>query len=160
MHTANATYLKSHLLRSVAVLIAAAASVGAAQAQTQTIATPPNVNAINLVNPFTTLLGSPTINQNFTTAISINNNSTAAQRAQSIIDNTITTDNGVVLSDALGSKMSAIWNGVNSQAANGTTTTFSNNLLQLFRQINALSQDDRERPRTGWPMDRPMAACS
>ena len=142
MHTANARYLSSHLLRSVAVLIAAAASVGAAQAQTQTIATPPNVNAINLLNPFTTLLGTGTINQNLPTAISINNNSTAAQRAQSIIDNTITTDNGVVLSDALGSKMSAIWNNVNNQAANGTTTTFSNNLLQLFRQINALSQDD------------------
>jgi subtilase-type serine protease len=142
MHTANARYLKSHLMRSVAVLIAAAASIGAAQAQTQTIATPPNVNAISLLNPFTTLLGTATINQNFTNAISINNNSTAAQRAQSIVDNTITTDNGVVLSDALGSKMSAIWNNVNSQAANGTTTTFSNNLLQLFRQINAVSQDD------------------
>jgi subtilase-type serine protease len=143
MHTAHARYLRSHLLGSVAVLIAAAASIGAAQAQTQTIATPPNVNAINLLNPFTRLLGTPTINQNFTNTISINTNSTAAQRAQSIIDNTITTDNGVVLSDAaLGSKMSAIWSSANSQAANGTTTTFSNNLLQLFRQINALSQDD------------------
>jgi subtilase-type serine protease len=108
MRTVNTSYLKSHLLQSVAVLIAAAASMNAAQAQTQTIATPPNVNAINLVLPF----------------------------------NTITTDNGVVLSDALGSKMSTIWNSVNSQASNGSTTTFSNNLLQLFRQINALSQDD------------------
>jgi hypothetical protein len=142
MRTVHTSYLKSHLLQSVAVLIAAAASMNAAQAQTQTIATPPNVNAINLVLPFTTLLGSTTINQNFTTAVSINNNSTAFQRGQAIIDNTITTDNGVVLSDALGSKMSTIWNSVNSQASNGSTTTFSNNLLQLFRQINALSQDD------------------
>src|SRR5437868_4660763 len=68
MRTAHAKYLKSHLLQSVAVLIAAAASMNAAQAQTQTIATPPNVNAINLVLPFSTLLGSTTINQNFTTA--------------------------------------------------------------------------------------------
>lgn len=142
MRTAHANYLRSHLLQSVAVLIAAAASIGAAQAQTQTIATPLNVNAINLVMPFTSLAGTTTINQNFTNAIAINNNSTAFQRGQAIIDNTITTDNGVVLSDALGSKMSAIWNRVNSQAANGTTTTFSNNLLQLFRQINAISQDD------------------
>ena len=142
MRTAHAKYLRSHLLQSVAVLIAAAASIGAAQAQTQTLATPLNVNAINLTLPFTQLLGTTTINQNLTTAISINNNSTAFQRGQAIIDNTITTDNGVVLSDALGSKMSAIWNGVNSQAANGATTTFSNNLLQLFRQINAISQDD------------------
>ena len=102
----------------------------------------PNVDAINLISPFSRLLGTTTINQNFNNAISINNNSSAAQRGQSIIDNTITTDNGVVLSDALGSKTSTIWNSVNSQAANGTTTTFSNNLLQLFRQINALSQDD------------------
>ncbi|MEA2924408.1 MAG: hypothetical protein QOD25_1530, partial [Alphaproteobacteria bacterium] len=142
MRSAHAKQLNSYLLQSVAVLIAAAASVGTAQAQTQTIATPPNVDAINLLKPFTTLLGSTTINQNFTNAVSINNNSTAAQRGQSIIDNTITTDNGVVLSDALGSKMSTIWNSVNSQAANGSTVTFSNNLLQLFRQINAVSQDD------------------
>jgi hypothetical protein len=106
LRTAHANYLRSHLLQSVAVLIAAAASIGAAQAQTQTIATPLNVNAINLVMPFTTLSGTTTINQNFTNAISINNNSTAFQRGQAIIDNTITTDNGVVLSDALGSKTS------------------------------------------------------
>ncbi len=142
MHTAHAKYLKSHLVHSLAVMIAAAASIGAAQAQTQTIATPPNVDAINLISPFSTLLGTTTINQNFTNVISINNNSTVAQRGQAIIDNTRTPDNGVVLSDALGSKMSAIWNRVNSQAANGTTVTFSNNLLQLFRQINALSEDD------------------
>src|SRR5262249_9331676 len=97
-NTAHANYLKSHLLQSVAVMIAAAASVGAAHAQTQTIATPPNVNVINLLNPFTTLLGTTTINQNLTNAIQINNNSTGAQRGQAIIDNTITTDNGVVLS--------------------------------------------------------------
>jgi len=142
LHTAHAKYLKSHLVHSLAVMIAAAASIGAAQAQTQTIATPPNVDAINLISPFSTLLGTTTINQNFTNVISINNNSTVAQRGQAIIDNTRTPDNGVVLSDALGSKMSAIWNRVNSQAANGTTVTFSNNLLQLFRQINALSEDD------------------
>src|SRR5262245_18503714 len=114
MHTAHAKYLKSHLLKSVAVLIAAAASIGAAQAQTQTqtLATPLNVNAINLTLPFTQLLGTTTINQNLTNAISINNIPTPFQRGQAIIDNTITTDNGVVLSDALGSKMSAIWNGV------------------------------------------------
>jgi hypothetical protein len=141
-NTAHANYLKSHLLQSVAVMIAVAGSVGTAPAQTQTIATPPNVNVINLLNPFTTLLGTTTINQNLMNAVQINNNSTAAQRGQSIIDNTITTDNGVVLSDALGSKMSTIWNGVNSQASNGTTVTLSNNLLQLFRQINAVSQDD------------------
>src|ERR1700746_1016925 len=116
MRAAQAKYLRSHLLQSVAVLIAAAASMNAAQAQTQTIATPTNVNAINLLNPFTTLLGSPTIAANFTNAVAVNNNSTVSQRNQAIIDNTITTDNGVVLSDALGSKMFTIWNRVNSQA--------------------------------------------
>ena len=52
MRAAHAKYLKSHLLQSVAVLIAAAASMSAAQAQTQTIATATNVNAINLLKPF------------------------------------------------------------------------------------------------------------
>ena len=61
MHTAHAKYLKSHLVHSLAVMIAAAASIGAAQAQTQTIATPPNVDAINLISPFSTLLGTTTI---------------------------------------------------------------------------------------------------
>jgi hypothetical protein len=142
MRTARRSYINSRLLQSVAVIVAAAASVSAARAQTQTIATPLNVEVINLLMPFSILLGTTTINQNLPTAIAINNNSTAAQRAQSIIDNTITTDNGVVLAGALGSKMSNIWNSVNSQAVNGTTVTFSNNLQQLFRQINAISQDD------------------
>lgn len=124
----------------VAVLLAT--SSHAALAQTQTIATPLNANAINLLMPFSTLLGTSTISQNLTTAISINNNSTAAQRAQALIDNTITTDNGVVLSDGLGTALNAIWKKNNSQAANGKTTTFSPNLQALFRQINAISQDD------------------
>ena len=127
---------------SIFAVIAAALSVQSAHAQTQTIATPLNTNAINLLSPFSTLLGTTAITQNFSTAVSINNNSTTAQRAQALIDNTITTDNGVVLSDGLGTNLNAIWKANNSQAANGTTTTFSTNLQTLFRQINAISQDD------------------
>src|SRR6267378_8209803 len=125
--------LSPRLKTSTALLIIVLASLGSAQAQTQTVATPLNADAINLLMPFSTLLGSTAINQNFSTAIGINNSSTAAQRGQAIIDNTITTDNGVVLADALGSKMNAIWQGVNSQTAAGATTTFSTNLQQLFR---------------------------
>lgn len=127
---------------SIFAVVAATLSVQSAYAQTQTIATPLNANAINLLNPFSTLLGTTAITQNFSNAVSINNNSTAAQRAQALIDNTITTDNGVVLSDGLGTNLNAIWKANNSQAANGTTTTFSANLQTLFRQINAISQDD------------------
>jgi len=127
---------------SVFAILAAASSIQSAYAQTQTIATPLNANAINLLNPFSTLLGTTAITQNFSTSISINNNATAAQRAQSLIDNTITTDNGVILSDGLGTNLNAIWRANNSQAANGTTSTFSPNLQALFRQINAISQDD------------------
>ena len=127
---------------SMIAVVAATLSVQSAYAQTQTIATPLNANAINLLNPFSTLLGTTAITQNFSTAVSINNNSSAAQRAQALIDNTITTDNGVVLSDGLGTNLNAIWKANNSQAANGTTTTFSTNLQTLFRQINAISQDD------------------
>jgi subtilase-type serine protease len=127
---------------SLFAILAAASSIQSSYAQTQTIATPLNANAINLLNPFSTLLGTTAITQNFSTSISINNNATAAQRAQSLIDNTITTDNGVILSDGLGTNLNAIWRANNSQAANGTTSTFSPNLQALFRQINAISQDD------------------
>jgi subtilase-type serine protease len=128
--------------RSAAIAVVSIACLGSAHAQTQTVATPLNADVINLLMPFSTLLGSTAINQNFSNAFNINNSSTAAQRGQAIIDNTITTDNGVVVADALGSKMNAIWQGVNSQTAAGATTTFSTNLQQLFRQINAISQDD------------------
>jgi uncharacterized protein with beta-barrel porin domain len=129
-------------ISSIFAVLAAASSVQSAHAQTQTIATPLNANAINLLNPFSTLLGTTALSQNLTNAISINNNSTAAQRAQALIDNTITTDNAVILSDGLGTKLNAIWKANNSQAANGTTSTFSPNVQALFRQINAISQDD------------------
>lgn len=141
MNSVNARLVKARLLQSTA-LVAFVISTGSAYAQTQTVATPLNINAINLLGPFSTLSGTPTITQNLPAAISINNNSTAAQRAQALIDNTITTDNGVILSDGLGSKLNTIWRGVNSQTASGATTTFSPNVLQLFRQINAISQDD------------------
>lgn len=127
---------------SIVAVLAVASSVPSAFAQTQTIATPLNANVINVLSPFSTLLGTTTISQNFTNAVSINNTATAAQRAQSLIDNTITTDNAVVLSDGLGTKLNSIWRANNSQAANGTTTTFSLNVQTLFRQINAISQDD------------------
>jgi len=132
---------KLRLMQSTA-LIGFLVLANSAQAQTQTVATPLNANAINLLMPFSTLVGTPTIAQNLTTAISINNNSTASQRAQALIDNTITTDNAVVLSDGLGTRMNSIWRSVNSQTSSGATTTFSPNVLQLFRQINAISQDD------------------
>jgi subtilase-type serine protease len=124
---------------SIFAVVAAALSVQSAHAQTQTIATPLNTNAINLLSPFSTLLGTTAITQNFSTAISINNNSTSAQRAQALIDNTITTDNGVVLSDGLGTNLNAIWRANNATSGTGA---FSPNLLNLFRQINAISQDD------------------
>lgn len=136
-------YRFTSTVSTVAILAAtslAATSLSqSALAQTQTIATPLNVNAINLLGPFSTLSGTPTVGQNLSTAIAINNNSTAAQRNQALIDNTITTDNGVVLSDGLGTRLNAIWRANNSSSGNGA---FSNNLLTLFRQINAISQDD------------------
>jgi hypothetical protein len=134
---------------SASVLAIIAATGGSALAQTQTIATPLNIDAIKLLLQFSTLTPhGATLTNNFNAAIAINNNpasgltNTNAARAQALIDNSITTDNGVVISDALGSRMFTIWNGVNSQAANGATVTFSQNLLNLFRQINAISQDD------------------
>jgi uncharacterized protein with beta-barrel porin domain len=139
-HTAGAFVRTITLYSTVsAVAIIAASMTQSAHAQTQTIATPLNANAINLLSPLSTLSNTPTISQNLTTAIAINNNATTAQQSQALIDNTITTDNGVVLSDGLGPRLNAIWRANNSSSGNGA---FSTNLLTLFRQINAISQDD------------------
>ncbi len=110
----------------------------------------------------------PALDTNLNTAFSINNTSTPAQRQQSLIDNSITTDNGVVVSDALGSKMNSIWRSVNSQAANGSTVTFSNSLRDLFRQINGISQADSGFAKnffsngssTGFPTNVPAVGIS
>jgi subtilase-type serine protease len=139
MRTRSAIH--SHLMRATAVVLAVTTIAGSAHAQSAI-----NIDAGNLLSPFSTYLGSPAgvtlLNNNFSGAVSINNGSSAGQRGQAIIDNTITTDNGVVLADGLGSKMTQTWLGVNSQRSNGTTTTFSTNLLNLFRQVNGLSQAD------------------
>lgn len=124
-----------------ALALSVALGSGAALAQSQS-----NINGANLLNPFTTLGSTPAgiadLTSNLGTAISVNNGSSALQRQRALIDNTITSENGVVVSDGLGTSLNRIYSAVNSQAANGTTVTSSNNVRDLFRQVNGLSQSD------------------
>jgi autotransporter-associated beta strand protein len=117
-----------------AVAIAALATT--AQAQTT-----PNLNSNNLLLPFSNLLNSPNVlSSNLQQTISINNNSTAAQRNQAIIDNTITTDTGSVVSDGLGTKLNQVYqNAINN---NSSLLSPNGNIVQFFRQVNGISQAD------------------
>ena len=54
--------------QSAAIAVLSIACLSSAQAQTQTVATPLNADAINLLMPFSTLLGTTAINQNLTNA--------------------------------------------------------------------------------------------
>lgn len=108
----------------------------AAQAQTQ-----PNINAVNLLSPFNTLLSFPNVmTSTLNTAISINNSSTAAQRTQAVTDNLITTDNGQVLADGLGSALNKVVQ--TAITANNPLLSANGNIVQAFRQGNGISQAD------------------
>jgi len=72
--------------------------------------TVPNQNAEALLSPFIGLTNSPgVLTSNLNTTISINNSASAAQRAQAVIDNAITSDNGSVVADGLGTKLNGIY---------------------------------------------------
>lgn len=112
-------------------------SVCAAAAQAQTT---PNLNSNGLLQPFNTLLGSTALTTNLQTAISINNASTAAQRAQAVTDNTINTDTGILLADGLGTRMTQVFQSAINASAPAVATTGT--IVQAFRQLNGISQAD------------------
>ncbi|VFS51021.1 Extracellular serine protease precursor [Budvicia aquatica] len=92
--------------------------------------------------------GRNALDENLETSIGVNNNSTDAQRAKAISDNTISAlvgsmSNGLLVADALGSRMNNIFSASNSiNAATYSATTFSKNFSDLFSQVNALVQMD------------------
>lgn len=83
-----------------AAALAAAFLAGTTGARAQVVPneTPSAVNVLNLLGPFLSLngtaVGQTTLQQNLAVSIGINNNSGAAQRAQSISDKTIASPNG------------------------------------------------------------------
>ncbi|QND52384.1 autotransporter domain-containing protein [Phyllobacterium sp. 628] len=107
-----------------------------------------SVHAVELVDGFSQLLqseaGKAALASNLETTIHINNTANAAQRAQAIKDNTIAAlvgsiSNGLLLSDALGSKISAYYAGINSiDPKTFAAKTFSVNVEKLFSQANAI----------------------
>ena len=118
------------------LVFAVAVFASAARAQTNIYQ-----NASNLLLPFLDLLG----NQDVTTAnqqqvISINNNSTSVQRNQAITDNTMSLDNASVVADGLGSRLNQIYQ--NAITGNSPLLSSSGNIVQLFRQADAIAQAD------------------
>lgn len=143
--------MRLHTSVSIAALIVGGFSAGA-QAQTAL-----NLGTAAQINPFSlltsTAAGNAALTQNLATAISINNNSSAAQRAQAIKDNTINAlvgdiSNGVVVSDGLGTKLNGIFltqNSINAVASPldpKLATTFSQNYLNLLTQVTTINSNN------------------
>jgi outer membrane autotransporter protein len=124
-------------VRRLSLLVfAVAIFASAAQAQTSLYQ-----NASNLLLPFLDLLSNPDVTTaNQQQAISINNNSTAAQRNQAITDNTMSLDNASVVADGLGSRLNQIYQ--NAITGNSPPLSSSGNIVQLFRQADAIAQAD------------------
>jgi outer membrane autotransporter protein len=129
---------KSYALRAAALAIAAASFAAPAAAQQESAH---NDDVLKLLLPFTTLnstaVGQQTLNFNLfgTTsgtitnptagAIGINNNATAAQQQQAVLDNYILGNNQhFIIADGAGSNLKAILQ--NSAASNGVLNNFLN----------------------------------
>ena len=124
--------IKSGFAVSAAVVLC----TGGAMAQTV-----PNQNAEALLSPFIGLTNSPgVLTSNLNTTISINNSASAAQRAQAVIDNAITSDNGSVVADGLGTKLNGIYQ--SAIMGNAAVLAATGNIVQAFRQANGTSQAD------------------
>ena len=128
------------------------AGLGATGAQAQSAQ---NVAATRLVTGLSVLPGSAIgiadLRANLATALAINAGASPAQQALAIRDNTITSSNGVVVADALGTRLGAIYRAASPTSAVNpgpatflptTETSFSPNVLQLIRQANAVSGSD------------------
>ncbi|MCK2053029.1 phosphatase PAP2 family protein, partial [Methylobacterium sp. 37f] len=129
-----------------------AATLGATGARAQSAQ---NITATGLVSGLSVLpntnVGIADLNANLATALAINNGATPDQQRRAIIDNTITSSNGVALADAFGSRLGAIYRAASPTSAIdpgpatiGPTSqsSFSPNVLQLIRQANAVSGSD------------------
>ncbi|KQP30535.1 hypothetical protein ASF49_13575 [Methylobacterium sp. Leaf104] len=139
-------------LSGVSIAAIVAATLGATGARAQSAQ---NITATGLVSGLSVLpnsaAGIADLNANLATALAINNGATPEQRLRATIDNTITSSNGVVVADALGSRLGALYRAASPTSAVNpgpatfiptTETSFSPNLLQLIRQANAVSGSD------------------
>ena len=116
----------------------AAALMAAFPAAAQTV---PNANANALLQPFSGLTAFPgVLTSNLNTAVGINNTSTPAQRAQAVVDNSITSDTGSVVADGLGVRLNNAYQ--SAIALNDPALAATGNIIQAFRQANGISQAD------------------
>lgn len=133
--------------RITALSVAIALSLGSAHATENRI-----TEATKLLTGFSQLNNTPAgqrvLRENLETSIAINNRATDAERARAVSDNTIAAlvgsmTNGMLIADALGTRMSAIFNAHNSlNAQTYSATVFSDHFGELLSQVNALIQAD------------------
>ncbi|MFA9593838.1 phosphatase PAP2 family protein [Citrobacter telavivensis] len=133
--------------RIAALSVAIALSLGSAHATENRI-----TEATKLLTGFSQLNNTPAgqtvLRENLETSIAINNRATDAERARAVSDNTIAAlvgsmTNGMLIADALGTRMSAIFNAHNSlNAQTYSATVFSEHFGELLSQVNALIQAD------------------
>ncbi|MTH77932.1 autotransporter domain-containing protein [Paracoccus aestuariivivens] len=106
------------------------------------------IGATRLLEDFALLMntaeGRRVLDQNLATAIATNNNATEAERAQAIYDNTIaaligSTQNGQLVTDALGSRLKAAFDATNSLSPDYRSTTFSTAFQSMMSQTTGLS---------------------
>ncbi|ALM50871.1 hypothetical protein BJB45_20660 [Halomonas huangheensis] len=129
------------------MIIAALSSSGAVSAQQAT-----TIDATQLLLGFSQLNNSEAGRQllidELETGIGINNNASATQRERAIKDNTIaglvgSISNGLLVSNALGTRMNDIYTANNSiDPTTYTATTFSPRFEELFSQANAITMHE------------------
>ena len=135
--------MKLKTLLGVTVAVCALFTAAGSQAQNVT-----EIGATNLLQDFSLLMNTPegrrVLSQNLATAIATNNNATGAERAQALYDNTIaaligSTQNGMLVTDALGSKLKTAFEATNTLSPDYRSTTFSPAFQSMMSQATGLS---------------------
>lgn len=107
-----------------------------------------DIGATHLLDGFTLLMNTPegrrVLDQNLATVIATNNNATEAERNQAVYDNTLaallgSTNNGLLVADALGSKLNAAFQATNTISRNYTSTTFSSAFQSMMSQTTGFA---------------------
>ncbi|WP_134681797.1 autotransporter domain-containing protein [Paracoccus ravus] len=107
-----------------------------------------DIKANHLLDGFSLLMNTPegrhVLDQNLATVIATNSNATEAERNQAVRDNTLaallgSTNNGLLVADALGSKLNLAFQATNSIAKNYSSTTFSPAFQSMMSQATGFA---------------------
>lgn len=128
--------MKRNLRR--AALLAAALLQSATPARAQSAS---NINAVRLLSPVIAAWQQPAfLSANLQEAISINNNSDAAERSQSVLDSRFTLADGSAVADGLGPRLAGIYQ--NAVDAGAPALSADGNIIAAFIQANGTATND------------------